>query len=80
MSEPKITQTRGAFFLSSGVKTNIKATLPHGMQPIPEMPPADDGYRVGHESALPESGDYVVTLTKADHAPSTNFTADFTIK
>lgn len=80
MSEPKITQRQRGLFLANGVKTNIKAALPHGMQPIPEMPPADDSYRVGHESALPESGDYVVTLTKADHTPSTNFTADFTIE
>jgi hypothetical protein len=50
------------------------------MQRIPEMIPADDGYRTGHEFTLPESGAYVVTLTKADHTPSTNFTADFTIK
>jgi len=47
----------------------------------PEMFPADGGsYRVGHEFRLPESGDYLVTLTKADHTPSTSYTADFMIR
>jgi hypothetical protein len=56
-------------------------TESNSMQRIPEMFPADGvGYRIGHELTLPESGDSIVTLTKSDQTPSTNYTADLTIK
>ena len=74
-------QTMTIDVFSDDVPLGMTITIPNGMQRIPEMSPADGGgYRIGHEFTLPESGDYLVTLTKADHTPSTNFTADFTIK
>ncbi len=73
-------QTMTVDVFSDGVPLSMTITLPNGMQRIPEMFPADNGYRIGHEFMLPESGDYLVTLTKSDHTPSTNYTADFTIK
>jgi hypothetical protein len=54
--------------------------LPTSLQRIPEAFAADDGYRVGHEFILPESGEHLVTLTKSDRSPSTNYTADFMIR
>jgi hypothetical protein len=66
---------------SDDVPLSMTITMPSGMQRIPEMFPAEGGgYLIGHEFTLPESGDYLVTLTKADHTPSTNYTADFAIK
>ena len=74
-------QTMTVDVFSNDVPLSMTISLPNGMQRIPEMSPADGGgYRIGHEFTLPESGDYLVTLTKSDHTPSTNYTADFTIK
>ena len=73
-------QTLTVDIFSEGVPLSMTITMPNGMQRIPEMSPTDNGYRIGHELTLPESGDYLVTLTKADHTPSTNYTADFTIQ
>jgi heat shock protein HslJ len=74
-------QTMTVDVFSDGVPLSMTITLPNGMQRIPEVFPAEgDGYRIGHEFTLPESGDYLVTLTKADHTPSTNYTANFLIK
>jgi pimeloyl-ACP methyl ester carboxylesterase len=74
-------QTMTVDVTSDDVALSLTITTPSGMQRIPEAFPADGGgYRVGHEFTLPESGDYLLTLTKADHTPSTNYTADFTIK
>jgi pimeloyl-ACP methyl ester carboxylesterase/heat shock protein HslJ len=74
-------QTMTIAIFSDGVPLSMTITMPNGSQRIPEMSPADTGgYQVGHEFTLSETGDYVVTLTKADHTPSTNYTADFTIK
>jgi pimeloyl-ACP methyl ester carboxylesterase len=74
-------QTMTVDVFSDDVPLSMTITMPNGMQRIPEMSPADGGgYRVGHEFTLPEPGDYIVTLTKADHTPSTNYAADFAIK
>ena len=74
-------QTMTVDVFSDDVPLSMTITVPNGMQRIPEMSPAEGGgYRIGHEFTLSESGDYLVTLTKADHTPSTNYTADFTIK
>jgi hypothetical protein len=73
------TMTVDAF--SDDVPLSMTITVPNGMQRIPEMFPAEGGgYRIGHEFMLPESGDYLVTLTKSDQTPSTNYTVDFTIR
>jgi heat shock protein HslJ len=67
--------------VSDDVPLSMTITEPNGMQRIPEMSPANGGgYRVGHEFTLSESGDYLMTLIKADHTPSTHYTADFLIK
>jgi heat shock protein HslJ len=74
-------QTTTVNILSDGVPLGMTITMPNGSQRIPEMSPAGaGGYKIAHEFTLPESGDYIVTLIKADHTPSTNYTADFTIK
>jgi pimeloyl-ACP methyl ester carboxylesterase len=77
----KAGQTMTVDVFSEDVPLSMTITLPNGMQRIPEMSPVEGGgYRIGHEFTLPESGDYLVTLTKADHTPSASYTADFTIK
>lgn len=43
------------------------------------MMPADDGYTIGHQSVLPEPGYYLVTLTKGDETPATDYTGTFTL-
>lgn len=43
------------------------------------MMPADDVYTIGHQFVLPETGYYLVTLTKGDEAPATNYTVIFTL-
>jgi heat shock protein HslJ len=74
-------QTMTVDIFSDDVPLSMTITLPNGTSRIPEMSPANGGgYRTVHEFTLPESGDYLITLTKADHTPSTNYTADFTIK
>jgi heat shock protein HslJ len=74
-------QTMTVDVISDDVALSLTITTPGGMQRIPETLPADGGgYHVGHEFTLSESGDYLVTLTKADQTPSTNYTATFTIK
>ena len=66
---------------SEDVPLIMTITEPNGMQRIPEMFPVDGGgYRIGHKFTLPESGDYLVTLTKGDRTPTTSYTADFTIR
>jgi hypothetical protein len=74
-------QTMTVDVFSDDVPLSLTITTPGGMQRIPEMSPAEGGgYRIGHEFTLTESGDYLVTLTKDDQTPSTNYTADFTIR
>lgn len=74
-------QTITVDIFSEDVPLSMTITEPNGMQRIPEVFPVDGGgYRIGHEFTLPESGEYLVTLTKADGTPSTNYTADFTIR
>jgi hypothetical protein len=74
-------QTMTVDVLSDVVPLSMTIGEPNGMQRIPEMFPAEGGgYRIGHEFTLPESGDYLVTLTKSDQTPSTNYTVDFTIE
>jgi hypothetical protein len=73
-------QTMTVDVTSDDVALSLTITTPGGIQRIPETFPADNGFRVSHEFTLTESGDYLVTLTKADHTPSTNYTVDFMIK
>jgi pimeloyl-ACP methyl ester carboxylesterase/heat shock protein HslJ len=65
---------------SDGVPLSLTIAGPSGMTWIPEMRTTANGYAVGLQFILPDTGDYVVTLTKADHTPSTSYTAQFTIQ
>jgi hypothetical protein len=55
-------------------------TTPSGVQRIPETFPAEGAHEISHSFTLAETGDYLVRLDKADHTPSTNYTADFVIE
>ena len=37
-------------------------------------------FRIGRQLTLPDTGDYLTTLTKGDHTPSTNYMIAFTIQ
>lgn len=65
---------------SDGTPLSMTIESPSGQQWIPEMMPDQDGYRIGHQLDLPEPGYYLVTLNKADHTPSTNYTITFTLE
>jgi hypothetical protein len=65
---------------SDGAPLSMTVESPAGNQWIPEMMPVADGYAIGHQFTLPEPGYYLVTLTKGDHTPSTNYTITFTIQ
>lgn len=64
---------------SDATPLSMTIESPSGNQWIPEMMPADDGYTIGHQFTLPEPGYYLVTLTKGDDSPSTNYTVTFTL-
>jgi heat shock protein HslJ len=73
-------QTMTVELTSDGVPLALAIESPAGVQWIPEAAPADQGYRSVQTLTLPETGDYLVTLTKADHTPSTNYKVVFTIQ
>jgi len=72
-------QTMTVDATSDDVPLSLTIESPDGMRTIPEMMPIDGGYRIGHTMTLPATGDYLVTLGKGDHSPSTNYTITFTI-
>lgn len=53
---------------------------PSGFAMIPEMREVEGGYAIGAQFILPEPGYYLVTLTKPDQTPSTNYTITFTLQ
>jgi hypothetical protein len=65
---------------SDGTPLSLTIESPSGNRWIPEMMPAAEGYTIGQQFVVPETGDYLVTLAKADHSPSTNFEVTFTIQ
>lgn len=65
---------------SDEVPLSMTIESPSGNQWIPEMMPAADGYTIGREFTVPEPGYYLVTLTKAEGTPRTNFTIAFTLQ
>lgn len=73
-------QTMTVDVVSDGVPLSLTIESPSGNRWIPEMRETPDGYEIGHQFTLPETGDYLVTLGKADHTPSTNYTVTFTIQ
>jgi pimeloyl-ACP methyl ester carboxylesterase len=64
---------------SDGTPLSLTIESPSGNRWIREMMPTEEGYIIGHQLTVPETGDYLVTLGKGDHTPSTNFVATFTI-
>jgi pimeloyl-ACP methyl ester carboxylesterase len=72
-------QTLTVDVTSDGTPLNLTIESPSGNRWIPEMMPTEEAYTIGHQFTVPETGDYLVTLGKADHTPSTNFVATFTI-
>lgn len=73
-------QTMTVDATSDGVPLAMTIESPSGTSWIPEMMPVDGGYRIGQQLTLPQTGDYLVTLSKANHTPSTNYTITFTIQ
>lgn len=65
---------------SDGVPLSLTIESPSGNRWIPEMMTAPEGYTIGIQLTVPETGDYLITLGKADHTPSTNFTVTFTLR
>jgi hypothetical protein len=73
-------QTMTVDAISDAVPLAMTIESPAGFRWIPEMMPIEGGYRIGRQLTLPETGDYLVTLTKDNHTPSTNYTIMFTIQ
>ena len=63
-----------------GTPLSMTIEDPTGYRRIPEMREVVGGYAIGAQLTLPATGDYVVTLQKADHTPSTNYSVTFTIQ
>ena len=73
-------QTLTVDVISDGAPLSLEITLPNGFKRIPEMMPVEGGgYRIGHQFVVDQTGDYLITLTKAEHTPSTHYTAIFTL-
>jgi hypothetical protein len=78
----RVGQTMTIDIASDDAPISLAISSPSGIQLFTEADqtsPTDGGYRAGYSFTLAESGDYIVTLTKADHTPSTDYTVDFTI-
>ena len=73
-------QTMTLELRSDDVPISLMITTPSSVQRFPETLPAEGGYQVTHTFTLLESGDYLVTLSKAEQTPSTNYTINFTIE
>jgi hypothetical protein len=73
-------QTMTVDATSDDVPLAMTIESPSGTRWIPEMMPVDGGYFIGRRFTLPETGDYLVTLSKAERTPSTNYTITFTIE
>ncbi len=67
-------------FTSVGTPLMVTITSPAGMQWPAEMNPVTDGYALNYQLPLAETGDYIVTLTKADSTSTTSYTARFTLQ
>ena len=76
----QVGQTMTITITSDGAPLSLMITTPGGVQRIPETSPAEGAHEISHSFTLAETGDYLVTLDKADHTPSTNYTADFMIE
>ncbi|MFN8445881.1 MAG: META domain-containing protein [Caldilineaceae bacterium] len=73
-------QTMTVDATSDGTPLSMMIEDPTGNRRIPEMRQVTGGYAIGAQVVLPATGDYVVTLQKGDHTPSTNYSVTFTIQ
>ncbi len=73
-------QTMTVEVTSDGVPLSVIAEDPAGDRWEAEATAADGGYRATLEIVLPATGDYVVSLVKAEHTPSTNYEASFAVR
>ncbi len=65
---------------SDGAPLSMTIEEPGGNRQIPEMQRTANGYTIGRQFSTPAAGEYVVTLQKGDHTPSTNVNITFTIE
>ena len=75
----KAGQTLSVVVTSDGVSLSLLIEGPGGTLWGSTATPADGGYRAAQTVTLPEAGDYRVTLTKAEHTPSTNYQVAFAL-
>ena len=65
---------------SDGAPLSLTITSPGGAQQFPEVQQTGSSFQISHTVRASETGDYQLTLTKADHTPSTNYTAIFVVQ
>ncbi len=66
--------------ISDGAPLSMTIEEPTGNRLIPEMQRTANGYTIGRQFTTAATGDYLVTLQKGDHTPSTNYSITFTIQ
>ena len=72
-------QTLTVVVTSDGVPLSLIVEGPGAARVSSEASPANGGYRASLTVTPTETGDYRVTLAKADHTPSTNYRVDFSL-
>jgi hypothetical protein len=73
-------QTMTVDVTSKDVLISLTITSPGWIQLFSEVPSNDGSFHISSSFTLTEIGDYLITLTKAEHTPSTQYTVDFTIR
>jgi hypothetical protein len=66
--------------VNSSMPLTLTIVSPAGMRSTAEMNPVGAGYAVNYQLPLAETGDYVVTLAKAEQTPGVNYTIRFTLQ
>ena len=67
-------------FVSDDVPISLTLTSPSGMLLFSEILQANGSSSGSTMHKLAETGDYLITLTKADHTPSTRYTVEFSVR
>lgn len=67
-------------FASEDVPVSLSLTSPGGLLLFSEILQADGSSSGSNRHTLVDSGDYLITLTKADHTPSARYTVEFSIR
>lgn len=76
-------QTMTIDIISDGVPVNLFLDSPSGRRLFTEANqtyPTDGGYSASYSFSLFETGNYLVTLIKVEHTPSTDYTMDFGLR